>query len=99
MLKNQPHLKILFSFILTGIFIVAAYVVIDYCLTTFLTTFRWQTKALAIYSVIGGTKESWWTEKATSIMWDLLLTNSTIMGWLWAALISGLTRLSLIKGD
>jgi hypothetical protein len=100
MLKNQPYLKLLLSFAVTAIFILASYIVIDYALTTFFTTYRWQIKALAIYNVIGGTKELWWTEKATSIMWDLLLTNSTIMGWLWTAIVSALTRIFILgKGE
>lgn len=100
MLKNQPHLKVLLSFVLTTLFILATYFIADYCINTFLTTYRWQIKAIAIYNIIGGAKESWWTEKATSIMWDLLLNNQYIMSWVWTALISGVTRLLLLgKGN
>jgi hypothetical protein len=97
MLKNQPYLRIILSIAMTGLFIVAAYFVIDYYVTTFLTAYRWQIKALAIYNLIGGTQESWWTEKATSIAWDLLLNNQTIMNWFWTGAISGLTRIFILK--
>ena len=100
MLKNQPYLRLLLSFVATAIFILAAYFVAAYFLDTFLTTYRWQIKALAIYNLIGGTQESWWTEKATSIAWDLLLNNQNIMGWVWTGAVSALTRIFLLgKGD
>lgn len=100
MLKNQPYLRLLLSFVATAIFILAAYFVAAYFLDTFLTTYRWQIKALAIYNLIGGTQKSWWTEKATSIAWDLLLNNQGIMSWLWTAVVSGLTRVILLgKGS
>jgi len=100
MLKNQPYLKILLSFIATAIFILAFYIVVDYAITTFFTTYRWQIKALAIYNIIGGTQESWWTEKATSIMWELLLANHYVMSWVWTAIVSALTRIFVLgKGD
>ena len=100
MLKNQPYLRLLLSFVATGIFILAAYFVTAYFLDTFLTTYRWQIKALAIYNLIGGTQESWWTEKATSIAWDLLLNNQNIMGWVWTGAVSALTRIFLLgKGN
>jgi hypothetical protein len=100
MLKNQPYLRLLLSFAITGLFIVAAYFVASYYIDTFLTTYRWQIKALAIYNLIGGTQESWWTEKATSIAWDLLLNNQSIMSWLWTAAVSGLTRIFILgKGN
>jgi hypothetical protein len=100
MLKNQPYLRLLLSFVATAIFILAAYFVAAYFLDTFLTTYRWQIKALAIYNLIGGTQESWWTEKATSIAWDLLLNNQNIMGWVWTGAVSALTRIFLLgKGS
>jgi hypothetical protein len=100
MLKNQPYLRLLLSFVATAIFILAAYFVAAYFIDTFLTTYRWQIKALAIYNLIGGTQESWWTEKATSIAWDLLLNNQNIMGWVWTGAVSALTRIFLLgKGN
>jgi hypothetical protein len=100
MLKNQPYLRLLLSFVATGIFILAAYFVAAYFIDSFFTTYRWQIKALAIYNLIGGTQESWWTEKATSIAWDLLLNNQGIMSWLWTAVVSGLARVILLgKGN
>jgi hypothetical protein len=100
MLKNQPFLKLILSCAVTGLFILAAYFVVSYYIDTFLTTYRWQIKALAIYNLIGGTQESWWTEKATSIAWDLLLNNQSIMSWLWTGVVSALTRIFILrKGD
>ena len=100
MLKNQPYLRLLLSFIVTALFILASYIVLDYALTTLLTTYRWQIKALAIYNIVGGTQESWWTERATSIAWDLLLNNQSIMSWLWTGVVSALTRIFILgKGD
>jgi hypothetical protein len=84
---------------MTGLFIVAAYFVIDYYVTTFLTAYRWQIKALAIYNLIGGTQESWWTEKATSIAWDLLLNNQTIMNWFWTGAVSGILRVLFLRKE
>jgi hypothetical protein len=99
-LKNQPYLRLLLSFVATGIFILAAYFVGAYFIDSFFTAYRWQIKALAIYNLIGGTQESWWTERATSIAWDLLLNNQSIMSWLWTAVVSGLTRVILLgKGN
>jgi hypothetical protein len=90
----------LLSFVATGIFILAAYFVAAYFIDAFLTTYRWQIKALAIYNLIGGTQESWWTEKAASIAWNLLLNNQSIMSWVWTAIVSGLTRVILLgKGN
>jgi hypothetical protein len=86
----------LLSFIATGVFILAAYFVAAYFIDSFFTAYRWQIKALAIYNLIGGTQEFWWTEKATSIAWDLLLNNQGIMSWLWTAVVSGLTRVILL---
>ena len=48
MLKNQPYLRVVLSFAVTGLFILAAYFVASYYIDTFLTTYRWQIKALAI---------------------------------------------------
>ena len=99
MFKNQPYLRIILSIAMTGLFIVAAYFVIDYYVTTFLTAYRWQIKALAIYNLIGGTQESWWTEKATSIAWDLLLNNQTIMNWFWTGAVSGILRVLFLRKE
>ena len=99
MLKNQPYLRIILSIAMTGLFIVAAYFVIDYYVTTFLTAYRWQIKALAIYNIIGGVEESWWTEKATSIAWDLLLNNPTIIGWFWTGAVSGILRVLFLRKE
>lgn len=100
MLKNQPYLRLLLSFVATGIFILAAYFVAAYFIDSFFTAYRWQIKALAIYNLIGGTQESWWTEKATSIAWDLLLNNQSIMSWVWTGAVSALTRILLLgKGN
>jgi hypothetical protein len=39
------------------------------------TVFRWQTKAIAIYNILGGTLEPWWSESPVKIAVGLSLAD------------------------
>ena len=56
------------------------------------TCARWQIKALAIYSIIGGQVEAWWTASPLRIAAGLLWNNSDALLQILGAVVGGIVQ-------
>ena len=56
------------------------------------TCARWQIKALAIYNIIGGQVEAWWTDSPLRIAAGLLWNNTDALLQILGAVIGGVAQ-------
>ena len=84
-------MKLLRIVLATTAIVLLALVIYSFLLDAW-TCARWQIKALAIYSIIGGQVEAWWTESPLRIATGLLWNNSDALLQILGAIIGGVAQ-------